>query len=101
MLKALGHPARLRILEKLKSRQFVTATELAEDVSLSKQTVAQHLLVLKNEGLISYRSNKNWAEYFLLREKLEIRISNLYLSSDLFTAKYNSRHIGIHQIQIA
>ena len=55
VFKALGHPARLAVVERL-GRGECCVCELLEDTEfrkLSAPTVSQHLLVLKNAGVIS------------------------------------------------
>lgn len=51
LFRALGHPARLRILHLL-SRRACICSEVVDDLPLSQATVSQHLKVLKNAGLI-------------------------------------------------
>lgn len=50
--RALGHPARVIILEALLARESCIAGELAEELPLAASTVSQHLKVLKSSGLI-------------------------------------------------
>lgn len=55
VFKALGHPARLAVVERLGKGECCVC-ELLEDTEyrkLSAPTVSQHLLVLKNAGVIS------------------------------------------------
>lgn len=51
-LKALGHPARLRVLEILAGRGSCVCGEIVEVMPLAQATVSQHLKVLKEAGLI-------------------------------------------------
>ena len=51
VFKALGHPARLRILRLLAERECVCGEVVAE-LPLAQATVSQHLKVLKEAGLI-------------------------------------------------
>lgn len=51
-LKALGHPARLRVLEILAARGSCVCGEIVEVMPLAQATVSQHLKVLKEAGLI-------------------------------------------------
>lgn len=52
LARALGHPARVRILQVLLSKDSCVAGELAGEVPLAASTVSQHLKVLKEAGLI-------------------------------------------------
>jgi ArsR family transcriptional regulator len=54
-LKALGHPARLRILRLLATRGSCVCGEVVEVMPLSQATVSQHLKVLKEAGLVCGR----------------------------------------------
>lgn len=59
LTKALGHPARIAILDQLmKNEEHIdsypatTAQALVKEIGLSQPTISQHLTVLKNQGLI-------------------------------------------------
>ena len=50
--KALGHPARIVILQFLASRKSCVCGDIVDELPLSQSTVSQHLKELKNVGLI-------------------------------------------------
>jgi DNA-binding transcriptional ArsR family regulator len=50
--KALGHPARIAILELLIKKQTCICGDIVEELPLSQSTVSQHLKELKEAGLI-------------------------------------------------
>ncbi|MEM1406102.1 MAG: metalloregulator ArsR/SmtB family transcription factor [Bacteroidota bacterium] len=52
LTKALGHPARIAILEYLAGRNSCVCGDIVEELPLSQSTVSQHLKELKNTGLI-------------------------------------------------
>lgn len=52
MAKALGHPARIAILQYLIQRKSCMCGDIVEELPLSQSTVSQHLLELKKAGLI-------------------------------------------------
>lgn len=52
LAKALGHPARVRILRILAAREACVCGEIVEELPLAQSTVSQHLKVLKDAGLI-------------------------------------------------
>lgn len=52
LARALGHPARVRILRLLIERNACIAGELSGVLPLSPATVSEHLKILKNAGLI-------------------------------------------------
>ena len=52
LAKALGHPARIAILQTLAEKQSCICGEIVEVLPLSQATVSQHLKALKEAGLI-------------------------------------------------
>ncbi len=50
--KALGHPARVAILQLLIKKQSCICGDIVEELPLSQSTVSQHLKELKEAGLI-------------------------------------------------
>jgi DNA-binding transcriptional ArsR family regulator len=50
--KALGHPARVKILRILERRNSCICSDIVEELPLAQSTVSQHLKVLKDAGLI-------------------------------------------------
>jgi DNA-binding transcriptional ArsR family regulator len=50
--KALGHPARVRIVEYLQASDQCICGEIVEILPLAQSTVSQHLKVLKESGLV-------------------------------------------------
>jgi ArsR family transcriptional regulator len=53
LAKALGHPARVRILRLLLSRDACYCGQIVDEVPLAQATVSQHLKVLKEAGLVT------------------------------------------------
>lgn len=51
--KALGHPARVRILRLLLARDSCYCGQIVDELPLAQATVSQHLRVLKDAGLIT------------------------------------------------
>lgn len=52
LAKALGHPARIAILQELLSKSNCQCGELVTSIGLAQPTVSQHLKELKQAGLI-------------------------------------------------
>ncbi len=52
IFKALGHPARIAILEYLIEHDRCICTDLVDLLPLSQATVSQHLRALRDAGLI-------------------------------------------------
>lgn len=55
-LKALAHPTRLRILERLKDEEELCVCHIIDDLELDQSNISQHLRVLKKAGIVT--SNK-------------------------------------------
>ena len=54
-LKALGHPVRLGIAQRLAAQPDHCACDFAEVFGVSQPTVSQHLKVLREAGLVTTR----------------------------------------------
>ncbi len=52
LAKALGHPARVRIVRLLLAHDACYCGQLVDELALAQATVSQHLKVLKEAGLI-------------------------------------------------
>ena len=52
LAKAIGHPARIKILRLLIRRDACICGDLVDDLGLAQSTVSQHLKMLKDAGLI-------------------------------------------------
>ncbi|MEA5000288.1 MAG: metalloregulator ArsR/SmtB family transcription factor [Endomicrobiaceae bacterium] len=57
ILKALGHPLRLKIVCGLSKKESCNVGTIAEKLSVPQPTVSQHLNILKSAGIIKgYRN---------------------------------------------
>ncbi|MES2389623.1 MAG: metalloregulator ArsR/SmtB family transcription factor, partial [Bacteroidota bacterium] len=52
MMKVLGHPARIAILQSIISANACICGELVDELGLAQATISQHLKELKNAGII-------------------------------------------------
>ena len=52
LAKALGHPARIAIIQFLASKDICICGDIVDELPLSQATVSQHLAELKQVGLI-------------------------------------------------
>ena len=52
LAKALGHPARIQIIETLLTRQTCIGCDIVEEIGLAASTTSEHLRILKQAGLI-------------------------------------------------
>ena len=64
-LKALGHPVRLAIVRALAERSCCCCADVCSGLPLAQSTVSQHLKVLKDAGLISFRRDGVRSAYVL------------------------------------
>ena len=59
MLKTMAHPIRLKILCLLQEREL-SVGELREVVKTTNANVSQHLNILRNQGIITFRKEANF-----------------------------------------
>ncbi len=52
LARALGHPARVRIVRLLLARDECFCGDICDEIPLAQSTVSQHLKVLREAGLI-------------------------------------------------
>lgn len=52
IFKALGHPARIAIVEMLLKRKACICNDMVEELPLAQPTISQHLKALKEVGII-------------------------------------------------
>jgi ArsR family transcriptional regulator len=69
--KALGHPARIRIVAHLKTIDHCICGEIVQLLPLAQSTVSQHLKVLKAAGLVKGEVEGPRTCYCLDRKVLE------------------------------
>jgi ArsR family transcriptional regulator, arsenate/arsenite/antimonite-responsive transcriptional repressor len=53
LARALGHPARIRIVRTLIDRQACIGCDLVDEVGLAQSTVSEHLRILKAARIIT------------------------------------------------
>jgi ArsR family transcriptional regulator len=51
--KALGHPARVRIVRFLLTRENCIGGDIVEEIGLAQSTVSEHLRILKAAGVVT------------------------------------------------
>lgn len=76
--KALGHPARIAIIEHLFKIDTCVCGDLVDEIGLAQSTISQHLKALKNLGIIQGNVEgtrvcycihpENWQEMYNLLE---------------------------------
>ncbi len=81
--KALGHPARITIIEFLASQESCFFGDIHDELPIAKATVSQHLKELKEAGLIQGEIEPPKVRYCINRE-------NWVVAKKLFLSLCNS-----------
>jgi DNA-binding transcriptional ArsR family regulator len=77
MAKALGHPARISILQFLATQKNCMCGDIVGELPLSQSTVSQHLKELRNAGLI--RGNIDGPSVcYCIDEKMWNRVTRIF-----------------------
>ncbi len=71
LAKALGHPARVAIIEYLLSVETCICGDIVNELPLAQPTVSQHLKALKEAGLIKGNIEGNAICYCIDEEAIE------------------------------
>ena len=70
--KAMGHPARMAVLEFLAKQDSCFFGDIHEELPIAKATVSQHLKELKEAGLIQGEIETPKVKYCINRENWKI-----------------------------
>ncbi len=95
--KALGHPARIAILQFLATRQTCFCGQIVEHLPLAQSTVSQHLRELRDAGLIQGTVDGARVCYCLAPEtmtKLRAAFSNLFVQLNTAAASCAADECG-------
>ena len=87
--KALGHPARVAIIDYLASVDTCICGDIVKELPLAQPTVSQHLKELKNAGLIKGNVEGNAICYCINETTLE-KFNNYINHISAETKKRNS-----------
>ncbi len=69
--KALGHPARIAIIEKLVLNDRFNCADLCKEIPLSQSTISYHLKELFENGIIGYRVERSSCYYQPVKKVLK------------------------------
>ena len=72
LAKAMGHPARIAILEFLLEAKSCICGDIVNELPLAQPTVSQHLKELKNAGIIKGSISGNAICYCIDEKTIEI-----------------------------
>ena len=53
LAKAIGHPARVAILQMLHEKQSCIGCDIVDEIGLAQSTISEHLRILKAAGIIT------------------------------------------------
>jgi ArsR family transcriptional regulator len=81
LLKIMGHPTRLRILMHLKSENKCVKN-IWESLSLPQANVSQHLILMKNKGILDSERKGSQICYFLNNDNVMNILNYLENSSN-------------------
>jgi DNA-binding transcriptional ArsR family regulator len=79
LAKAIGHPARVAILDYLMKVDSCICGDIVNELPLAQATVSQHLKELKNAGLIKGNIEGN-AICYCIDEKAFTKLQNYFLN---------------------
>ena len=87
--KALGHPARIKILEILSNQDCCYSSNIADEFPIALSTLSQHLKELKEAGLIQGEINPPRIKYCINKEnwKSASALMNKFLQIENTSAK--------------
>lgn len=71
IFKALGHPARMAIVEHILKKNSCICGDIVKELPLAQPTISQHLKELKNAGLIKGTIEGNSICYCINEEAIE------------------------------
>lgn len=77
VLKALGHPARVAIIQFLLKTDSCICGDIVDELPLAQPTVSQHLKELKNAGLITGNIEGN-AICYCINPEMFTRFKNVF-----------------------
>ena len=63
MLKLLGHPVRLRIVELLEAHETLCVSQIVQELGEPQPTISQHLNALKLRGLLASQRREGQVFY--------------------------------------
>jgi DNA-binding transcriptional ArsR family regulator len=81
VLKCIGHPLRLRIIELLDNGGEMTVTDIRETVGLEQAVASQHLNLMRDKGILRARREGVHVFYDISDEKV-VRVMDCLRACD-------------------
>ena len=76
LLKTMAHPIRLKILCLLLDKEM-TVGEIREEVKTTNANVSQHLTILRNKGITSFRKDANFIYNMISDDRMQELITTM------------------------
>lgn len=76
VMKALSDPNRVRIVKMLQHK-LMCVCEMQEALQISQSSVSKHLKILEEAGLVDYRKDGLWVNYYLADGRKSPYVSSL------------------------
>ncbi len=70
ILKSLGHPMRISIIQYLEDEKELTVTQLHNLLNIEQSTTSHHLGILKEKGILGARRRGKNTFYYLKEDRL-------------------------------
>jgi len=70
MLKTIAHPVRLRIIILLSNEKRLSVGEIQRKLKAVQSTISQHLLLLKNVGILKCDKDDNVRYYYIANKSI-------------------------------
>lgn len=70
--RALGHPARIRIVRLLLEKQRCIGGDVVDEIGLAQSTVSEHLRILKQAGIVVVEIERPRVCYSLSSQRLRL-----------------------------
>lgn len=86
LCKALGHPARVAIVEKLIDNENLNCNDLRFYIPLAQSTISRHLKELFEAGILGYKVIGSNSYYYIHREvvkELKNYLKQVYLKTNI------------------
>ncbi len=71
LAKAIGHPARVRILRMLARKEARMCSYIVDELPLAQSTISEHLRILKGAGLVQANENGPRVSYCIVPAALQ------------------------------
>ena len=82
VLKCIGHPIRLAILELLDERREQTVSEIHDRLAIDQPTASQHLGLMRDRGILASR-REGVNVYYRIQDEKVVRVLDCLRSCDL------------------